>query len=46
MIMRNETETVAYLQKDFGLEPKVAADTYKILKQVVNTDGDIRGARL
>ncbi|HEX4991263.1 MAG TPA: ABC transporter substrate-binding protein, partial [Candidatus Binatia bacterium] len=35
MIMRNETEIVAYLQKDFGLEPKVAADTYKILKQVV-----------
>jgi ABC-type nitrate/sulfonate/bicarbonate transport system substrate-binding protein len=41
MIMRNETEVVAYLQKDFGLEPKVAADTYKILKQVVNADGDI-----
>jgi len=41
MIMRSETEIVAYLQKDFGLEPKVAADTYKILKQVVNTDGDI-----
>jgi hypothetical protein len=23
------------------LEPKIAADTYKILKQVVNSDGDI-----
>jgi hypothetical protein len=32
---------VAYLQKDFGLEPKIAADTFKILRQVVNTDGDI-----
>jgi ABC-type nitrate/sulfonate/bicarbonate transport system substrate-binding protein len=41
MIMRNEAEVVAYLQKDFGLEPKVAADTYRILKQVVNFDGDI-----
>ena len=41
MIMRNETEVVAYLQKDFGLEPKIAADTYKIFKQVVNADGDI-----
>jgi ABC-type nitrate/sulfonate/bicarbonate transport system substrate-binding protein len=41
IIMRNEAEVVAYLQKDFGLEPKVAADTYKILKQVVNSDGDI-----
>jgi hypothetical protein len=29
------------LQRDFGLEPKIAADTFKILKQVVNTDGDI-----
>jgi ABC-type nitrate/sulfonate/bicarbonate transport system substrate-binding protein len=41
MIVRNEAEAVAYLQKDFGLEPKIAADTYKILKQVVNSDGDI-----
>jgi hypothetical protein len=23
------------------LEPKIAVDTYKILKQVVNSDGDI-----
>ena len=30
-----------YLQKDFGLEPKIAADTYKTLRQIVNSDGDI-----
>jgi ABC-type nitrate/sulfonate/bicarbonate transport system substrate-binding protein len=41
MIMRNETEVIPYLQKDFRLEPKIAADTYKILRQVVNFDGDI-----
>jgi ABC-type nitrate/sulfonate/bicarbonate transport system substrate-binding protein len=40
-IVRNESEVVPYLQKDFGLEPKIAADTYKILRQVVNSDGDI-----
>ena len=40
-IVKDETEVVAYLQKDFGLEPKIAADTFKILRQVVNTDGDI-----
>jgi len=40
-IAKNETEAVAYLQKDFTLEPKVAADTYRILRQVINTDGDI-----
>ncbi len=41
IIIKNEAEVVSYLQKDFGLEPKIAADTYKILKQVVNSDGDI-----
>ncbi len=41
IIIKNEVEVVSYLQKDFGLEPKIAADTYKILKQVVNSDGDI-----
>ena len=41
MIVRSEAEIVAYLQKDFGLEPKIAVDTYKILKRVVNSDGDI-----
>ena len=40
-IVKNEAEVVPYLQKDFSLEPKIAADTYKILRQVVNTDGDI-----
>ena len=28
----NETEVIAYLQRDFSLEPKIAADTYKILQ--------------
>ena len=41
MLVRNEAEVIAYLQKDFALEPRIAADTYRILKQVVNTDGDI-----
>jgi ABC-type nitrate/sulfonate/bicarbonate transport system substrate-binding protein len=41
IIARNEAEVISYLQKDFGLEPKIAADTYKILRQVVNSDGDI-----
>jgi hypothetical protein len=40
-IVKNEAEAVAYLQRDFALEPKIAADTYRILKQIVNTDGDI-----
>jgi len=40
-IVKNEREAVAQLQKDFALEPKVAADTYRILRQVINTDGDI-----
>jgi ABC-type nitrate/sulfonate/bicarbonate transport system substrate-binding protein len=40
-IVKDEPEVVSYLQKDFGLEPKIAADTFKILRQVVNTDGDI-----
>ena len=41
LIMRNENEVIPYLQKDFGLEPKIAADTYRILRQVVNFNGDI-----
>jgi len=41
IIIKNEAEVVSYLQKDFRLEPKIAADTYKILRQVVNSDGDI-----
>ena len=40
-IVKNEGTVISYLQRDFGLEPRIAADTYKILKQIVNTDGDI-----
>ena len=40
-LVKNESEVIPYLQKDFALEPKIAADTVKILRQVVNTDGDI-----
>jgi hypothetical protein len=40
-IVKNEAEVVAYLQRDFGCEPKIATDTYRILKQIVNSDGDI-----
>jgi ABC-type nitrate/sulfonate/bicarbonate transport system substrate-binding protein len=45
-LVKNDAEVIAYLQKDFALEPKIAADTVKILKQVVNTDGDIEEAVL
>jgi ABC-type nitrate/sulfonate/bicarbonate transport system substrate-binding protein len=45
-ITNNQAEVVAYLHRDFGLEPKIAADTYRILKQIVNTDGDIEDAVL
>jgi ABC-type nitrate/sulfonate/bicarbonate transport system substrate-binding protein len=41
ILIKNEAEVVPYLQKDFGLEPKIAADTYRILRRVVNPDGDI-----
>jgi len=40
-IVRSEGEVVSYLQRDFGLEPRIAADTFRILKQIVNSDGDI-----
>jgi ABC-type nitrate/sulfonate/bicarbonate transport system substrate-binding protein len=40
-IVKNQAEVISYLQKDFGLEPKIASDTYTILKQIVNADGDI-----
>ena len=40
-LVKNEAEVVAYLQQGFALEPKIAADTYRILKQIVNTEGDI-----
>jgi ABC-type nitrate/sulfonate/bicarbonate transport system substrate-binding protein len=45
-IVRNEAEVIPYLQRDFGLEPKIAADTFKILRQIVNSDGDIEAAVL
>ena len=44
--MKNETEVVAYIQKDFGLDQKVAVDSYKILLKVLNPDGDIDDATL
>ena len=40
-VVRNEAEAIRYLQKEFHLEPKVAADSYGIVKQVLNTSGDI-----
>jgi NitT/TauT family transport system substrate-binding protein len=45
-IVKNEGEVVRYLQKDFGLEAKIAVDTFKILRQIVNADGDIEEAVL
>ena len=44
--LKNEAEVVAYIQKDFGLEQKVAVDSYKILLKVLNPDGDIDDATL
>jgi ABC-type nitrate/sulfonate/bicarbonate transport system substrate-binding protein len=41
IIFKSEEEVVPYLQKDFGLEPRVAADSYRVLKQVLSADGDI-----
>ena len=40
-IVKNDNEVVPYLQKDFGLEPRIAMDTAKVIKQLVNPDGDI-----
>ena len=40
-IVKNQAEIISYLQKGFGLEPKIASDTYRILKQIINADGDI-----
>jgi ABC-type nitrate/sulfonate/bicarbonate transport system substrate-binding protein len=45
-LVKNENDVIPYLQKDFGLEPRIAADTFKILKQIVNADGDIEEAVL
>ena len=46
LILKNEAEVVAYIQKDFGLETKIAVDSYKILLKVLNPDGDIDDATL
>ncbi|HEX2386232.1 MAG TPA: ABC transporter substrate-binding protein, partial [Candidatus Binatia bacterium] len=40
-IVKHESEVVKYLQKEFGLDARVAAESYKIIKQVLNTDGDV-----
>jgi ABC-type nitrate/sulfonate/bicarbonate transport system substrate-binding protein len=40
-IVTHEAEVAKYLQKEFGLDAKVAADSYRIIKQVLNTDGDV-----
>jgi ABC-type nitrate/sulfonate/bicarbonate transport system substrate-binding protein len=45
-LVKNENEVIPYLQKDFGLAPRIAADTFKVLKQLVNADGDIEEAVL
>ena len=45
-ITKNEPEVIAYLQKDFGQEPRIAADTYKIVRRLINPDGDIEDAVL
>ena len=40
-IVRNEGDVIRYLQKEFRLDPKVAVESYAILKQVLNVGGDI-----
>jgi ABC-type nitrate/sulfonate/bicarbonate transport system substrate-binding protein len=45
-IVKSESEVISYLQRDFNLEPRIAADTFRILKQIVNSDGDIEEAVL
>ena len=35
-----------FIQKDFGLDQKVAVDSYKILLKVLSPDGDIDDATL
>lgn len=41
LIVKNEAETVAFIQKDFGLDAKVAAESYRILLKVLTPDGDL-----
>jgi len=40
-IVKHEAEVVKYLQKEFGLDARVAAESYNIIKQVLNLDGDV-----
>jgi hypothetical protein len=40
-IVTHEAEVVKYLQREFILDPRVAAESYKIIKQVLNTEGDV-----
>ena len=40
-IVKHEAEVVKYLQKELNLDPRVAADSYRIIKQVLNIEGDI-----
>jgi ABC-type nitrate/sulfonate/bicarbonate transport system substrate-binding protein len=40
-IVKHEAEVVKYLQKEFGLDARVAAESYNIIRQVLNLDGDV-----
>ena len=46
LIARNRDDATAFLQNYFKLEPKVAADSYRILREVLTFDGDIEDAAL
>jgi hypothetical protein len=45
-IVKHESESVAYMQKTFGLDARVASGSYKIIQQVLNVDGDVEEAVL
>ena len=45
-LVAHEEEVVAYLVKEFGLKPKVAAGSYQIVKKVLDRDGDIEDSLL
>lgn len=46
LIAKNREDATAFLQNYFKLEPKVAADSYRILREVLTFDGDIEDAAL
>jgi NitT/TauT family transport system substrate-binding protein len=46
LILKSEAEVVGFIQKDFGLDQKVAAESYKILLKVLTPDGDLDDATL